>query len=115
MDPWRLAARTAGGFRLMGRQEMDRIVFVGSSYGVRLRCAAGSQVDDEPVVGGLEGNFMEVVEHVGGHVGDDDALGGEVVSVGGQVGVAKVMGDVLVRVVRLGDEQVRACGGIGKR
>src|SRR5712691_5521112 len=64
-----------------------------------LFCALASQVDDESVMGGLKGDLVLVVEHVGGHVGDDDALGGELVSVGVEVGVTEMVGDVLVPVV----------------
>jgi hypothetical protein len=55
-------------------------------------------------VSALEGNLVLVVEHVGGHVGDDDAPGGEPVPVGVEVGVAEVVGDVLVPVVGLCDD-----------
>jgi len=48
-----------------------------------------------------------MVEHVGGQVGHDDAPGGEPVAVCVQVGVTQVVGDVLVAVVRLRNEQVR--------
>ena len=63
----------------------------------------------------LEGDLVRVIEHVGGHVGDNDAPGGEPVSVGVEVGVPQVVGDFLVSVVRLGNKQVRACGGGGDR
>src|SRR5580692_5288046 len=74
-----------------------------------------SQVDDESVVSALEGNLVLVAEHVGGHVGDDDAPGGEPVPVGVEVGVAEVVGDVLVPVVGLCDEQVRTRGDLDER
>ncbi|MGD0936537.1 MAG: hypothetical protein ABR922_18425 [Streptosporangiaceae bacterium] len=45
-----------------------------------LRCL--SQVDHESVVGRHEGDLILVLEYVGGHVGDDDALGGEPVPMG---------------------------------
>jgi hypothetical protein len=50
-------------------------------------------------MGGLEGHVVLVVEDVGGHVGDDDAPGGELAPVGVQVGQAEVVGDVLVPVI----------------
>jgi hypothetical protein len=51
-------------------------------------------------------------EHVGRQVGDDDPPGGEPVPVGVKVGQPQVVRDVLVPVIRLGDEQVGIRGGI---
>jgi hypothetical protein len=72
----------------------------------------GSHADDEPVAGGLEGCFMLAGEHVGGHVGDDDAAGGKPVPAGDKVSQAQVIGNVLVPAIRLGDEQVSTCGRV---
>ena len=77
-------------------------------------CAAPllSQIDHESVVGRREGDLVLVLEYVGGHVGDDDALGGEPVPMGVEVGETEVVGDVFVPVVGLGDEQIDIRGGI---
>jgi hypothetical protein len=48
-------------------------------------------------------------------VGDDDALRGEPVPVGVEVGEAQVVRDVLVPVVALNDEQVGIRGGVDDR
>ena len=71
-----------------------------------------SEADDQPVTCRLHANLVLTVEHVGRHMGDDDAPGLELVPVNLEVGVAKVVGDVLVALISLGDEEVRACGNL---
>jgi hypothetical protein len=66
-------------------------------------------------VRGLVAGLAGVGDHVGGHVSEHDAAGGQVAFVGGQVRVAEVMGDLLVPVVGLGDEQVRVVSGVRDR
>ncbi len=56
---------------------------------------------------------MLAAEHVGGHVGNDYPAGGQLVPVRDKVCQAQVIGNVLVPVVRLGDQQVGAVGGVG--
>lgn len=63
----------------------------------------------------LEGCRLASAEHVGGHMGDDDAPWGELVPVGVEVGEAQVVGNVLVPVVGLGDEQIGVFGKLGQR
>ena len=63
---------------------------------VMARPSPGSSVD------GLAG------EHVGGHVSQDDAAGGDLVV--GEVDVPEVVRDGLIPVVRLRDEQVGMVG-----
>ena len=58
---------------------------------------------------------MLVPEHVGRHVGEDDAPGSQLVPVRVEVCIAKVVGDVLVPVIGLGDQQVRVRGGLADR
>lgn len=58
-------------------------------YGLARACGCPvprSQVDDEPVAGRLERPAGRVAEHVGGHVSEDDAPGGDLVPVRVQVG-----------------------------
>src|SRR5215468_1904031 len=71
---------------------------------------ARSELDGEAVVSGIEVGLIGSGEHVRGQVGEHDPAAGQVVPVRGEIGVAKVMGDGLVEVVGLGDEQVCASG-----
>src|SRR5260221_11173158 len=67
-----------------------------------------SDVQDQPVLGGLEAGLVQMVQHVGRHVGEDDAQAGELAAVSGQVRVPEVVGDVLVAGVGLRVQQVAA-------
>jgi hypothetical protein len=56
-----------------------------------------------------------MVEHIRGHVGDHDAPGRQLVPVGGKVRDPEMVGDGLVPVVGLGDEQIGVFGKLGQR
>jgi hypothetical protein len=66
-------------------------------------------------VRGFVAGLVKAAEHVGGHMGKDRTTGGEIVLVLGEIRVPQMVGQRLVPVVRLGDEQVRIARRLADR
>src|SRR5215471_10300691 len=67
----------------------------------------GSDMQDQPVRRGLEAGLVQMVQHVIRHMGEHGAPTGQLAAVSGQVRVPQVVGDDLVAIVGLRDQQVR--------
>ena len=104
----------ANGCHLLGQMQraQGRLGAAAGTYRLALLCwsLVSQRVITSPSRAGSKETLFLVVEHVGGHVGNDDAPGGEPVPVGVEVGKTEVIRDVLVPVVGLGNERAKQRG-----